>query len=91
MEQVAAVIRTRTGAHIATFSCDVRDPARMNGLAEFAVHTFGALDIRVNNAGIGFLMQPLLEVTAPEWRAVIDVNLTGCFNGIQAAARHHGE
>jgi meso-butanediol dehydrogenase/(S,S)-butanediol dehydrogenase/diacetyl reductase len=32
-------------------------------------------------------MQPLLEVTAAEWRAVIDVNLTGCFNGIQAAAR----
>jgi meso-butanediol dehydrogenase/(S,S)-butanediol dehydrogenase/diacetyl reductase len=87
MERVAAAIRARTGARIATFSCDVRDPARMDGLGEFAVRTFGALDIWVNNAGIGYLMQPLLEVTAAEWRAVIDVNLTGCFNGIQAAAR----
>ena len=87
MEQVAAAIRARIGARIATFSCDVRDPAQMEGLAEFAVRTFGALDIWVNNAGIGYLMQPLLAVTPSEWRAVIDVNLTGCFNGIQAAAR----
>lgn len=87
MERVAAAIRAHTGVRIATFSCDVRDPARMDGLGEFAVRTFGTLDIWVNNAGIGYLMQPLLEVTAAEWRAVIDVNLTGCFNGIQAAAR----
>jgi len=87
MERVAANIRADTRARIATFSCDVRDPARMDALAEFAVRTFGALDIWVNNAGIGYLMQPLLEVTPPQWGAVIDVNLTGCFNGIQAAAR----
>src|SRR5215469_3905890 len=48
MERVAAAIRAHTGAHIATFSCDVRDPARVDGLGEFAVRTFGTLDIWVN-------------------------------------------
>ena len=44
------------------------------------------LDIWVNNAGIGYIMSPILEVTEDDWRAVIDVNLTGCFWGLQAAA-----
>ena len=47
----------------------------------------GGLDIWVNNAGIGYIMKPLPEVTAADWRAVIDVNLTGAFFGLQAAAR----
>jgi len=31
-------------------------------------------------------MKPLLEVTEDDWRAVIDVNLTGAFFGVKAAA-----
>jgi meso-butanediol dehydrogenase/(S,S)-butanediol dehydrogenase/diacetyl reductase len=31
-------------------------------------------------------MKPLMDVTPDDWRAVIDVNLSGCFYGIQAAA-----
>jgi meso-butanediol dehydrogenase/(S,S)-butanediol dehydrogenase/diacetyl reductase len=31
-------------------------------------------------------MKPLLEVTPDDWRAVIDVNLTGAFFGLKAAA-----
>jgi meso-butanediol dehydrogenase/(S,S)-butanediol dehydrogenase/diacetyl reductase len=50
------------------------------------VETFGSLDIWVNNAGIGYIMKPLAEVTPEDWQAVIDVNLTGCFYGIQVAS-----
>ena len=32
-------------------------------------------------------MSPILDVTEDDWRAVIDVNLTGCFWGLQAAAK----
>src|SRR5690606_16057741 len=55
-------------------------------LADHAVKTHGSLDIWVNNAGIGYIMKPMLEVTPAEWGAVIDVNLTGAFFGTQAAA-----
>jgi len=73
-------------ARASTCVCDVRDPAQVRALAAHAVETHGGLDIWVNNAGIGYIMKPLMEVTPDDWRAVIDVNLSGCFYGIQAAA-----
>ena len=69
-----------------TFTCDVRSPEQVQSLAKHAVDNHGSLDIWVNNAGIGYIMKPMMEVTPDEWRAVIDVNLTGAFFGLQAAA-----
>jgi meso-butanediol dehydrogenase/(S,S)-butanediol dehydrogenase/diacetyl reductase len=69
-----------------TFTCDVRDPAQVEALADHAVEAHGSLDIWVNNAGIGYIMKPLAEVSPDDWRAVIDVNLTGAWFGIQVAA-----
>jgi len=75
------------GGRAATCACDVRSPHQLDSLAEFAVQTFGRLDIWVNNAGIGYIMKPMMEVSPEDWQAVIDVNLSGCFFGIQAAAK----
>jgi len=75
------------GFKVSAFACDVRSPQEVDALAEHAVSRFGRLDIWVNNAGIGYIMKPMLEVTPEDWQAVIDVNLGGCFFGIQAAAR----
>lgn len=69
-----------------TFSCDVRNPEQVRALAAHAVKAHGSLDIWVNNAGIGYIMKPLAEVSVDDWRAVIDVNLTGAWFGLQAAA-----
>lgn len=85
MELIAAEIRD-AGGEASTKACDVRDLARVRQLAAHAVAEHGSLDIWVNNAGIGYIMKPLLDVTEDDWRAVIDVNLTGCFFGIKAAA-----
>ncbi|WP_226635331.1 SDR family NAD(P)-dependent oxidoreductase [Novosphingobium profundi] len=70
-----------------TFACDVRDPAQVEALADHAIDTFGSLDIWVNNAGIGYIMKPLVDVSVDDWRAVIDVNLNGAWFGLQAAAK----
>ena len=53
------------------------------------------IDILVNNAGIQ-LRKPMVELTTPEWRKVIDTNLTSAFVvGREAAkrmiARGHGK
>jgi meso-butanediol dehydrogenase/(S,S)-butanediol dehydrogenase/diacetyl reductase len=85
MEAIAQDIRD-AGGKASTCVCDVRDLEQMRALAAHAVDTHGSLDIWVNNAGIGYIMKPLLDVTADDWRAVIDVNLTGCFFGVKAAA-----
>ena len=87
-EGVAEELRGR-GAEVATIACDVSDAGQCRALVNGAVDRFGAVDVLVNNAGIGFLMRPLLEVdTESEWDQVIAVNLSGAFYCTQAAARH---
>jgi NAD(P)-dependent dehydrogenase (short-subunit alcohol dehydrogenase family) len=44
------------------------------------------LDVAIGNAGI-VEAAPFLEVSQAEWQAHLDVNVTGCFNVGQAAAR----
>jgi NAD(P)-dependent dehydrogenase (short-subunit alcohol dehydrogenase family) len=44
------------------------------------------LDVAIGNAGI-VIPAPFLEVAAEQWQRQLDVNLTGCFNVGQAAAR----
>ena len=44
------------------------------------------LDIAIGNAGI-VDSAPFLEVTSGQWEAQLDINLTGCFNVGQSAAR----
>lgn len=86
MEAVAEAIRA-DGGTASTCVCDVRRWADVSALADHAVTTHGSLDIWVNNAGIGYIMKPLLDVEPEDWQAVIDVNLTGSFYGIRAAAQ----
>jgi meso-butanediol dehydrogenase / (S,S)-butanediol dehydrogenase / diacetyl reductase len=86
MDEIAVEIRA-AGGQVSVCACDVRVPAEVEALADHAVSAFGGLDIWVNNAGIGYIMKPLLEVSEADWDAVIDVNLKGCFLGIQSAAR----
>jgi meso-butanediol dehydrogenase/(S,S)-butanediol dehydrogenase/diacetyl reductase len=85
MEAIAADIRA-AGGKASTCVCDVRDWDQVRAMADHAVAAHGSLDIWVNNAGIGYIMKPLLDVSPDEWRAVIDVNLTGAFFGLKAAA-----
>lgn len=85
IENLAAALR-ETGAAASWFTCDVRDWGQVQALAAHAVAAHGSLDIWVNNAGIGSIMKPLLSLTPEDWTKVIDVNLTGAFFGLRAAA-----
>ncbi|MGB6229253.1 MAG: SDR family NAD(P)-dependent oxidoreductase [Litorimonas sp.] len=85
MERIADALRG-LGVEVSTKTCDVRSLEEVRALATHAADTHGSLDIWVNNAGIGYIMKPLLEVTEEDWRAVIDVNLTGAFFGVKAAS-----
>ncbi len=86
MESVAQSLRA-LGARAITVPCDVRKPADCEALVAAAVRAFGTLDVMVNNAGIGYLMKPLLETEEADWDAVLDVNLKGAFLCTKAAAR----
>ncbi len=84
---VADELRGR-GVEVAAIACDVSDASQCQALVAQSVDAFGSVDVFVNNAGIGFMMKPLLEVdTDKEWDQVIGVNLSGAFYCTQAAAK----
>ena len=66
---------------------DVTDEAAVRALFESTKDRFGRLDLLFNNAGSGAPPIPLEELTAAQWKAVVDVNLTGPFLCTQAAFR----
>lgn len=76
----------QAGGKAAAFVCNVLNPDEVASAARFAVDTFGRLDIWVNNAGVGYLMKPILEMSVEEWDTVLNVNLRGTFLGTKYAA-----
>jgi NAD(P)-dependent dehydrogenase (short-subunit alcohol dehydrogenase family) len=66
---------------------DVGDPSSVVALFKTVRDRFGRLDLLFNNAGTGAPAVPLDELTVEQWRAVVDVNLTGAFLCTQEAFR----
>lgn len=58
---------------------DVTDAGSVRNLFDQSVSTFGRVDILFNDAGTGARPVPIEELDVEEWRAVVDVNLTGSF------------
>jgi NAD(P)-dependent dehydrogenase (short-subunit alcohol dehydrogenase family) len=85
-ESVAADLAKR-GGKVATIACDVSDAAQCQALLDRSLAAMGGVDIFVNNAGIGFMMKPMLDVDPSDWAKVIAVNLSGAFYCTQAAAK----
>ncbi len=61
------------------FPVDITDDEAVAGAAEEAAAALGGIDGVVTAAGIMF-QGPASEVSAEEWRRVIDINLTGTYN-----------
>lgn len=66
---------------------DVTDEAFNESVADAAVAEWGGIDVWIANAGISPIVAGPLDTSAPTWRRVLDVNLTGAFLGARAAAR----
>jgi len=62
----------------------VASPEGASAIVDLAVHRFGRLDAVVSNAGI-FQTVPFEELSASDWRRMIDVHLHGGFFLAQAA------
>lgn len=83
---VVADLETR-GGQVLWQPCDVADESQCEALVAATVAAFGRIDVLVNNAGIGFVMKPLLDTSGADWDRVLDVNLKGAFLCSRAAAR----
>ncbi len=66
-------------------ACDVTDAAQVDiAFADFAEWA-GRLDVLFNNAGRGSPAASIDEIDPDDWRAVVEVNLTGMFFCARAA------
>jgi NAD(P)-dependent dehydrogenase (short-subunit alcohol dehydrogenase family) len=85
LTDTAALVEA-AGRRALTAATDVADPQSCTDLVALAMEEFGRVDILVNNAGIGTAM-PATRETPEQFRAVIDVNLNGCYWMAQACGR----
>lgn len=82
-ERVASEITA--SERVATpYAVDVSAFEQAEGLVEFAASTYGQLDLAFNNAGITPALIDVHEIDPADWRAVIDINLTGIFYCLKA-------
>ena len=70
----------------ATTAIDVTNEPDVERLVHLACERFGKVDVAVNCAGIGTLA-PVYDHPIEDWRAVLDVCLTGVFLAIKHEAR----
>ena len=84
LEQTVAAAGVSPSQAIA-MPTDVADPEAVQSLFAKVKGTWGRLDVLFNNAGQSAPAVPLEDLTADQWQAVVDVNLTGMFLCIQQA------
>ncbi|MBI17000.1 MAG: 3-oxoacyl-ACP reductase [Proteobacteria bacterium] len=86
LEETAA-LASSSGERTLVVPTDITDAASVSDLFSRTVSAFGRVDVLFNNAGIGARAVPMEELDIEEWRAVVDVNLTGTFLCTQEAFR----
>ncbi|MGH2759719.1 MAG: SDR family oxidoreductase [Actinomycetota bacterium] len=85
--EAADELEELTGRKPLAVTCNVTSDEEVQNLFDTAIAALGALDVVVNNAGLGGT-KSIAEMTDDEWHAVLDVSLNGTFRCTRAALRH---
>jgi len=85
-QEALGLCREAGAAKAGLYRFDVADPAACGEGVDRVVSEMGGLSILVNNAGIA-LDQLVMRVKDEDWQRQLDVNLSGAFHLIRAAAR----
>ncbi len=64
---------------------DITDAIQVRQLFQHVQQKFGRLDVLFNNAGMSSPPKPLEDLSLEEWKAVVDLNLSGAFLCAQGA------
>ncbi|KAA0925430.1 SDR family NAD(P)-dependent oxidoreductase [Streptomyces apricus] len=81
-EKAAADLRAE-GIEAAAVAVDVTSPESVAAAVAFAVDTYGALELAVNNAGIGGPSAPTGEYDIEAYDRVVSTNLNGVFYSLR--------
>ena len=83
--QLADALNAKRHGSVVTIQADLLEIAKLPSLVEFAVRTFGGLDVLVNNAST-FYATPIGEITPAAWDDLMGSNLKVPLFLSQAAA-----
>jgi NAD(P)-dependent dehydrogenase (short-subunit alcohol dehydrogenase family) len=75
------------GVRVEWFAGDVRREADAHAMVAAAAARFGGVDIVVNNAATGILVD-VADMTGDQWRETVETNLSGVFYCTRAAIPH---
>jgi len=83
--EAAAAEGKASGSKVLVVQTDVGVPESVRALFARTKEAFGRLDVLFNNAGIGAPATSLEDLPYEQWKAVVDINLTGAFLCTQEA------
>jgi SDR family mycofactocin-dependent oxidoreductase len=83
LDETVALVEA-TGQRAVKGVADVRDLSQVQAVVDAGLSELGQIDIVCANAGIGTWALSW-EMSAEQWKDMIDVNLTGVFNATRAA------
>ena len=75
------------GANTLVLPADIGKAEAVKNLFDKVRETWGRLDLLFNNAGMGAPAIPMEDLSFEQWKAVVDVNLTGMFLCSQEAIK----
>jgi citronellol/citronellal dehydrogenase len=85
LDVLSAAMRSK-GLKVHSHLAEMRERDQVDALVDFAWTTGGGVDLVIHSAG-GQFPQAAIDFSLKGWKAVIDTNLTGTFNLMQASAR----
>jgi len=87
LKEAADRINSRFAGAAVAVPAHAGRPTDIDRLVKATLETFGAIHILIVNAGTNPYMGDLLDIDAPAWDKVFEVNVRGAFLLIQAAVR----
>jgi NAD(P)-dependent dehydrogenase (short-subunit alcohol dehydrogenase family) len=85
-EEVAKKIEA-LGRKALPLACDIRNPQDVQQTVDQVLHTFGQIDILINNSGAVWGAAPE-DMPLEAWNKVMETNVTGIFLMSQAVGKH---
>jgi 3-oxoacyl-[acyl-carrier protein] reductase len=77
----------KSGGRALPFQADVAKTSELEAMFQFALQTFGAIDILVNNAAVS-VIKPIVEISEAEYDFGMNVDTKAVFFACHYAAKH---